>query len=150
MYKLFFEDLEVGREVTFGSYKVTKEEVIEFAQKYDPQYFHTDEELAKKSVFGGLCASGWHTSAMLMRMMVDRMADEGLAGLGSPGIDNLRWLKPVFPGDTLSATAKLLEKRDSKSRPELGLVKDHTTVFNDKGEKLMEVTSNYMVAKRPR
>lgn len=148
MFKTFYEDIVVGKETTFGSYTVDKDEVIDFASKYDPQSFHIDEEAAKASVFGALCASGWHTSAMMMRMLVDYMTREGVAGMGSPGIDNLRWLKPVFPGDTLSVTQTTIEKRESKSRPTIGLVKDENTIINQHGEPVMKVISNYMILKK--
>jgi len=149
MFKIFFEDIEVGETDSFGSCTVTKEEVIEFASKYDPQPFHLNEEFAKQSVFGALCASGWHTGAMTMRMFVDRMMEQGFAGLGSPGIDNLRWVKPVFPGDILSVKTKVLEKKDSASRPNLGFVKQESHIMNQHDETVMTLTTNYMVAKRP-
>ncbi len=111
--------------------------------------FHLDEEAAKDTVFGALCASGWHTSAMMMSIMVSHMQETGLASMGSPGIDNLRWLKPVFPNDVLSVRSETLEKRESKSRPNIGLVKDENSVLNQNGEAVMKVVSNYMVLKRP-
>ena len=110
MFKVFYEDLTVGSEEAFGSYEVTKEEIIEFAGKYDPQPFHLDEEIAKHSVFGSLCASGWHTCAMTMSLLVDYMKDKGFAGMGSPGVDNIRWKTPVFPGDILSVKSEVIEK----------------------------------------
>ncbi|SDE69959.1 MaoC family dehydratase [Kordiimonas lacus] len=148
MFRIFFEDIDVGQKDAFGSYEVTKEEVIDFASKYDPQPFHLDEEVAKQSVFGALCASGWHTCAMMMRMMVDHMKDKGLAGLGSPGIDGIEWKRPVFPGDVLSIESEYTAKRDSKSRPNLGLVKSAYKVKNQKGEVVMTMRGNAMVAKR--
>ncbi len=99
---LFYEDLIVGSSKTFGQYEVTREEVMRFAEAYDPQPFHLDDEAAAQTHFGRLSASGWHTCAMTMRMMVDDMKIHQQAGLGSPGVDNLRWVKPVYPGDTLS------------------------------------------------
>lgn len=148
MFKIFYEDIEVGDERTFGAYEVTKEEVIDFASKYDPQPFHLNEEFAKHSVFGALCASGWHTCSMMMRMMVDNMVEIGLAGLGSPGLDKLAWKKPVFPGDVLSVKMTITDKRESKSRPNIGLSKATSLVLNQKGEVVAEVQSNLMVAKR--
>jgi acyl dehydratase len=148
MFKIFFEDLEIGQEDTFGAYEVTKEEVVEFASKYDPQPFHLDEGLAKQSVFGGLCASGWHTCAMLMRMLVDRMMKEGMASMGSPGIDGIDWKKPVMVGDVLSVKTVITAKRDSKSRPNIGFLKGTYEVSNQHGDLVMVVRSNYMVAKR--
>ena len=148
MFKIFYEDIEPGHTDTFGNYKVSKEEIIDFATKYDPQPFHLNEEFAKHSVFGGLCASGWHTCSMMMRMMVDRMMETGLAGLGSPGLDKVAWKKPVFPDDTLSVQSTITEKRESKSRPNIGLVKSSHEIINQKGEVVAEVHSNIMVAKR--
>ncbi len=98
---IYFEDLEVGKETYFGSDEVTREEVLEFARKYDPQPFHLSDEAAAKTYFGRLSASGWHTCAMTMGVIARKVVAEEQAGLGSPGIDELRWLKPVYPGDTL-------------------------------------------------
>ena len=124
-----FEDFEVGQTQNFGAYEVTEEEVVDFARKYDPQFFHLDAEAAKQSLFGGLCASGWHTCAMTMAMMVENMAQKGLS-LGSPGIDKLRWIKPVYPGDVLSVHMEVLETKASRSRPNIGFVTSRVTVSN--------------------
>ncbi len=148
MFKIFFEDVELGNPDRFGAYEVTRDEVVDFARKYDPQPFHVDEEMAKQSVFGGLCASGWHTCAMTMRILVDHMMDQGFAGMGSPGVDGIKWKKPVFPGDVLSVSGEVLEKRESESRPNLGLIKSRYQVFNQKDELVMEVVTNAMVLKR--
>ncbi|TNE60548.1 MAG: MaoC family dehydratase [Alphaproteobacteria bacterium] len=150
MYNVFYDDIDVGATETFGSYTVSREEVIEFAGKYDPQPFHLDDEAAKKSIFGRLCASGWHTCAMTMRMNVDHMAEKKVASLGGNGIEELRWLRPVFPGDTLSVRTTILEKRESQSRPGLGLVKSKSEVMNQKGEVVMTQIVNYMMAVRPK
>src|SRR5437764_3975615 len=98
---IYFEDLEVGAETEFGSYDVTREEVLEFARKYDPQPFHVSDEDAAKTHFGRIAASGWHTCAMTMAVIARRVVDDEQAGLGSPGVDELRWRKPVYPGDHL-------------------------------------------------
>lgn len=143
-----FEDLEIGRTAKFGRYDVTREEVIEFATKYDPQPFHLDDEAAAKTHFGRLSASGWHTCAMTMSMLVANLKENRQAGLGSPGMDNLRWLKPVYPGDTLRCETTILEKRRSKSRPEMGLFKSHLKVFNQHDEPVMEMTSNGLIEVR--
>ncbi|MGE4327470.1 MAG: MaoC family dehydratase, partial [Pseudodonghicola sp.] len=111
-----------------------------FASKYDPQFFHLDEEAAKQSLFGGLCASGWHTCAMTMAMMVDYLDRTGRS-LGSPGIDSLKWLKPVYPGEVLSVRMEVLELTPSKSRP-IGFVKNKVTVSNQDGVPVMEFISN--------
>ena len=105
---LYFEDLEPGTKSSFGRYEVTREEVLEFAQKYDPQAFHLSDEAAAKTHFGRIAASGWHTCAMMMRMLVDNMSTIQQAGLGSPGQNELRWLKPVYPGDTLRMQTEIL------------------------------------------
>ncbi|MGX7926207.1 MaoC family dehydratase [Tsuneonella sp. HG094] len=144
----YFEDLPVGETAKFGRYEVTREEVIEFASKYDPQPFHLDDEAAAKTHFGRLSASGWHTCAMTMAMLVENLKKNRQAGLGSPGMDNLRWLKPVFPGDTLRCETTVLEKRRSKSRPEMGLFKSHLQVFNQNDEPVMEMTSNGLIEVR--
>lgn len=136
-----FESFEVGQVQEFGAYEVTEAEIIEFASKYDAQFFHLDAEAAKESLFGGLCASGWHTCAMTMAMMVENMDKTGRS-LGSPGVDKLRWIKPVFPGDVLSVRMEVLELKPSKSRPEIGFVISRTTTSNHKGEPVMEFTSN--------
>ncbi|SFT86858.1 MaoC family dehydratase [Sedimentitalea nanhaiensis] len=138
-----FESFEVGQVRTFGAYEVTEEEVIEFAQKYDPQFFHLDPEAAKQSLFGGLCASGWHTCAMTMAMMVEDMDTRG-RGLGSPGIDQLRWRRPVYPGDVLSVRMEVLDLQPSDKRPEIGVVRSKTSVSNQTGTVVMEFTSRAM------
>ncbi len=148
MFKIYFEDLEPGKTENIGTYDVSKEEIIEFASKYDPQPFHINEDIAKQSVFGSLCASGWHTCAMTMRVLVDHLMKQGLASQGSPGVDDIRWKRPVFPGDTLHVKGCVLEKRDSKSRPNLGLAKSRYQVFNQNDDLLMEMTTNVMVLKR--
>jgi acyl dehydratase len=149
MFKVFYDDLSIGDTDTFGSYVVTKEEVLDFAEKYDPQPFHLNEKIAKKSIFRGLCASGWHTCAMTMRMMVDHLMKQGLASMGSPGIDELKWRKPVFPGDTLTVTTTITEMRLSEQRPNIGLIKSNYIVTNQNNETVMTMIGNYMVATRP-
>ena len=126
----FFEDLVPGTTASFGRYEVTREEVIQFASKYDPQPFHLSDEAAAKTHFGRISASGWHTCAMVMRMMVDNITERRQAGLGSPGLDELRWLKPVYPGDTLRVETTLLDKTPSRSRPEMGSFRSAVKVFN--------------------
>ena len=145
---IHYEDLVVGETEEFGAYEVTREEVIEFASKYDPQPFHVDDEAAAETYFGRLSASGWHTAAMTMRMMVDNFSQKQRASLGSPGIDELRWLKPVYPGDTLSVTSELIEKRRSKSRPEMGIMRAESTTWNQHGEAVMTLVSNGLIKVR--
>ena len=127
---MYFEDLEPGTTVSFGRYQVTLQEVVEFASKYDPQPFHLSDEAAATTHFGRISASGWHTCAMVMRMMVDNITERRQAGLGSPGLDELRWLKPVYPGDTLRVETTLIDKTPSRSRPEMGSFRSEVQVFN--------------------
>jgi len=145
----YFEDLEIGAETEFGSYQVTREEVLEFARKYDPQPFHLSDEAAAKTHFGRLSASGWHTCAMTMGVIARRVVEHGQAGLGSPGIDELRWLKPVYPGDTLHVRGKILDKRESRSRPEMGSFRTQTTVTNQDGVPVLSFISIVLIRRRP-
>lgn len=145
----YFEDLVVGTKSHFGHYDVTRDEVMEFACKYDPQPFHLSDEAAATTHFGRLSASGWHTCAMTMSMVVENMKRHRQAGLGSPGMDELKWLKPVYPGDTLRCETEILEKRVSASRPEMGLFKSRMTVFNQHDVPVMTFVSNGMIRTRP-
>jgi acyl dehydratase len=134
---VYYDDIKIGSVRTTGSYTVTREEILEFGRKFDPQPFHVDEEAAEKSPFGGLIASGWHTAAIAMRLAVDAFPGAGTGSLGSPGVDEIRWLKPVRPGDTLTAHSQVIEKRPLESRPDRGLVRTRTTVSNQLGEDVM-------------
>jgi len=145
----YFEDIEVGTKSSFGHYEVTREEVIAFAAKYDPQPFHLSDEAAAATHFGRLSASGWHTCAMTMSMVVANLEAHSQAGLGSPGIDELRWLKPVYPGDTLRCETELLEKRPSKSRPEMGSFRSRMTVLNQHDVPVMTFLSIGLIRTRP-
>jgi acyl dehydratase len=144
----YFEDIPVGKTARFGHYEVTRDEVIEFARKYDPQPFHLDDEAAAQTHFGRLSASGWHTCAMTMSMLVENLSQNRQAGLGSPGVDNLRWIKPVYPGDTLRVESTVIEKRRSKSRRDMGIFKSQLTVFNQHDEPVMAMVSNGLVQVR--
>ncbi len=144
----YYEDLVVGAVSTYGRYEVTREEVIAFASKYDPQAFHLDDDAAAATHFGRLSASGWHTASMTMAMTVANMANNKQAGLGSPGIDELRWIKPVYPGDTLRCENTLLEKRRSKTRPEMGILRGETRVYNQHDELVMTFKALGMIATR--
>ena len=146
---LYFEDIVPGTKSAFGRYEVTRDEVIEFATKYDPQPFHLSDEEAAKTHFGRLAASGWHTAAMMMRMLVDNMSDIQQAGLGSPGIDELRWLKPVFPGDVLRIESEILDKRPSRSRADMGSFRSRSTIFNQDDVAVMTVVSIGLVRRSP-
>ena len=144
----YFEDFEIGMTRKFGNYRVTREEILEFAGKYDPQPFHLSDEAAAKTLFGSLCASGWHTCSMAMRMIVDDMAGSGKGGLGSPGINELRWIKPVFPGDTLRVESTIIDLKESSSRPEIGTVYMQNKVFNQNDELVMSNKPMVMFRKR--
>lgn len=144
----YYEDLEVGTKASYGSYEVTREEVIAFASQYDPQPFHLDDEAAAQTYFGKLSASGWHTCAMTMRMMVEHFSTHQMASLGSPGIDELRWLRPVYPGDTLRVESELVEKRRSRSKPHMGFTKTRQTTFNQHGEPVMSMIGNGIIRVR--
>jgi len=145
----YFEDLEIGAIDRFGHYEVTREEVMEFAAKFDPQPFHLSDEEAAKTHFGRIAASGWHTAAMAMRMVVDNFAVSRQVGLGGIGVDELRWLKPVYPGDVLHMETELVEKTPSRSRPEMGSFRSKTTVFNQKDEPVLRYTTIALMATRP-
>jgi acyl dehydratase len=146
---IYFDDLEVGETRSFGSYTVTESEVLQFAEQYDPQWFHTDPDRAEaESIYGGLIASGWHTAAMTMRMIVDHHLEDAMA-LGALGVDNLRWPNPVVPGETLSLETEVVETRASESRSDRGIVKTDSTTVNQSGEPKMEMTSIVLYARRP-
>ncbi len=138
-FKTYWEDFETGERKNIGSVVVDKDEVIKFASRYDPQPFHVDEAAAKQSIYGGLIASGWHTCAMVMRLMCDSYLLES-ASLGSPGIENVRWLRPVRPGDRLTAYRTIEETRLSTSRPDRGIVKTLWEVENQKGELVLTMS----------
>jgi acyl dehydratase len=133
---LHFEDFKVGETSEMGRRVVDRDEVIAFARDFDPQPFHIDEEAARASMFGGLIASGWHTVSMVMRMMCDSYLLQS-ASLGSPGVDHVKWLKPVRPGDTIRAVRTVLEARVSKSKPDVGIVKTRWDVYNQADEPVM-------------
>lgn len=145
----YFEHLEVGAETYFGSYDVTREEILDFARKYDPQPFHLSDEEAAKTHFGRIAASGWHTCAMTMAVVARRVVDQEQAGLGSPGIDELRWRRPVYPGDTLHVRGKIVEKRPSRSRPKIGSFRSEMTVTNQDDQVVMTFTSIVLIRRRP-
>jgi len=145
--EVYWEDFFAGKVIDLGTCEVSREEVLEFARRYDPQPFHTDEAAAKSSIYGGLIASGWHTCALMMRMLYDGLVKHA-ASLGSPGVDSVRWLKPVRPGDTLRTTMTVLETRASTSKPDRGIVKSRWQVFNQKSELVMTVEGMGMYRRR--
>lgn len=132
----YFEDYRAGEIFEFGARLITAEEIIQFASLYDPQAFHLDDEAAKKTHFGRLAASGWMTASVVMRMMVDNYISR-VSSLGSPGIDELRWSKPVHPGDILRVRVTILETRVSKSKPDRGLLYGLNEAFNQNDELVM-------------
>ncbi len=146
---IYLEDLEVGAEQYLGSYEVTREEVIDFARKYDPQPFHLSDEAAALTHFGRLAASGWHTCAMTMAVIARNVLETKQAGLGSPGVDELRWLKPVYPGDTLHVRSKVVEVRPSRSKPQIGSFRTSCTVTNQNDEPVLTFTSIVLMRRRP-
>ena len=144
----YFEDFESGMSYEFGEYYVTEEEILQFATMYDPQPFHLSDEEGKKTLFGGLCASGWHTCSMAMSMIVGNMPKGDTGTLGSPGIDELRWHKPVFPGDTLRMKTTILDKKESRSRPEMGSLFMLNEMFNQNDDLVMSNKSIVLFRKR--
>jgi acyl dehydratase len=146
---IYFEDLELGAETYFGSCAVTREEVLEFARRYDPQPFHLSDEEAAKTHFRRIAASGWHTCAMTMGVIARHVVEHDQAGLGSPGVDDLRWLKPVYPGDTLHVRSTIVEKRPSQSKPEIGSFRSETIVTNQDDVPVMRFVSIVLIRRRP-
>lgn len=132
----YFEDYQLGEVVEFGEYVITEEEITDFARRYDPQPFHLDQGAGAQSHFGGLIASGWMTASVLMRLMVDHYIP-AVSSMGSPGVDELRWLYPVRPGDKLRARITVLELRRSQTKPDRGLIQMHQEVFNQNGQAVM-------------
>jgi acyl dehydratase len=147
MPDLYFEDIEPGGVYELGTRTVTESEIVAFAREWDPQPFHTDPEAAKGSVFGGLIASGWHTGSMWMRMYVETML--GSAARGSPGIEELRWLAPVRPGDTLSGRLTVLEATPSATKPDRGTIRIRGEMVNQDGVTVMSMTSRGHFGRRP-
>ncbi|MBV9520586.1 MAG: MaoC family dehydratase [Hyphomicrobiales bacterium] len=133
MPKIFFEDFHVGTSGECGPRAVTRDEIVAFAREFDPQPFHLDEEAAKSTFVGELIASGWHTCALMMRIMFDGMIHNS-SSMGAPGMEEVKWQKPVRPGDTVTARWNVLETRSSRSRPEMGLVKLRIDLLNQRGE----------------
>jgi len=143
----YYEDFEVGDVEEFGSYTVSKEEIVEFAEQFDPQPFHVDEEAAKQSPFGGLIASGWHTASLWMKLMVEHHYDDA-ASLGSPGVEEIQWTEPVRPGDTLSVRLEVAEKRPLESDPGRGLLTTDTAMFNQDDEIVMTMRGKAFYERR--
>lgn len=145
----YYEDIEIGITQKFGQYAVTRDEVVAFAQQYDPQPFHLDDAAAAATHFGRLSASGWHTAAMTMRMMVDNLSAHKQASLGSPGLQNLQWKTPVFPGDILRCESETLTKRRSEKRPEMGIMTAEVRTYNQDDVMVMRMETSALIAVRP-
>ncbi|HMK73872.1 MAG TPA: MaoC family dehydratase [Myxococcaceae bacterium] len=145
--KLALEDLVPGQRRSFGPRVLTREEILAFARDWDPQPFHLDEEAAARSPFGGLIASGWQTAALCMRLVVDGLL-AGSTSIGSPGLDELRWLKPVRPGDALTVELTVLEVTPSRSKPDRGSVRLSYTCTNQKGETVMTLVARVIFLRR--
>jgi len=143
----YWEDIKVGDTATLGSHTVTEDEILAFARKYDPQPFHVDREAAKQSIFGGLIASGWHSCAIMMRLSVDHMKKAQLAGVGSPGIDSCRFVKPVRPGDTVTVRTEITESWPSRSKP-IGFIRRRADMVNQHGDVVLTVIGVGMFKRR--
>ena len=145
---LYFEDFEVGSRRELGSYLVTEEEILTFARQYDPQPFHIDKEAAARSIYGGVISSGWMTCSIMMRLLVLSTTSKS-ASMGSPGVDEIRWLKPVYAGDTLTVVLNVLDTRPSQSKPDRGVVHTQWEATNQRGELVCTVKGMGMYGRRP-
>lgn len=143
----YFEDYVQGSVHEFGSIAVEEDEMISFASRFDPQPFHTDPEAGKRSIYGGLIASGWHSASLMMRLFVDHYLSH-VASLGSPGVDELKWLKPVRPGDTLALRITVSETKRSRSKPDRGIVYSYVEALNQKEEIVMTMKALNFIACR--
>ena len=144
----YFEDFRVGEVVRLGTKRLSAEEIVAFAREYDPQPFHVDEEAAARSPYGGLIASGWHTAAVFMRLFVEELL-VGSASLGSPGVEELRWLHPVRPGDELTGVVRVVDVRPSERTPGRGTVTTESEVLNGDGVVVMRMRARGFFARRP-
>ncbi len=148
MATVYFEDIEPGTTYELGSHTFTREEIVAFARSFDPQPFHLDEAAAAESPFGGLIASGWHTAAIWMRLYVDSLL-AGAASMGSPGVEQLRWLRPVRPGDTVRASLTVLEATPSSVRPDRGTILFDAALESVDGEPVLTMRGRGYFARRP-
>ncbi len=148
MPKTYWEDFAPGSVTEYGPRLVTREEIVAFAAEFDPQPMHLDEEAGRASMLGGLAASGWHSCCLMMRMMADGFMLNS-SSMGGPGVDEVRWLSPVRPGDRLTLRVQVLETRASKSRPGMGLVRFAFTLRNQTGAEVMTLGNSIMFGRRP-
>lgn len=144
----YFEDFKPGEVIELGSRTITKDAIVAFAKEFDPQVFHTDEEAARGTIYGGLLASGWHTGSLMMRLLYEGLLRDTVS-LGSPGIDELRWVHPVRPGDTLSARMTVIESVPSRSKPDRGIVRSLLEMRNQHGEVVMTIKGLSLLGRRP-
>jgi len=144
----YFDDFEVGQRIVTAGVTLTESAIIDFAMRYDPQPFHIDAEAAKQSNYGGLIASGFQTLALGFRMVLETGAFRA-CGMGSPGFDELRWLKPVRPGDTLHSELKVVEKTPSRSKPDRGMLRVKYRIQNQHGEDVITFTSLHLTRRKP-
>lgn len=144
----YYQDLTVGEKAAFGRYDVTRDEVLDFATRYDPQPFHLSDEAAADTHFGRLSASGWHSCAMTMAMFVAYLETDPIASLGAGGIDELKWLTPVYPGDVLRCEIELIDKRRSKTKPHIGLTRTRMTTFNQHDVAVVSFIANGLIRVR--
>jgi acyl dehydratase len=145
--KYYWEDLQPGSVRELGEISVSADEIKGFAEQFDPQPFHTDEAAGRRSIFGNLCASGWHTCALAMKLTVENFLNES-SSMGSPGLENLRWLKPVYPDDTLRLQHTIVESRPLRTRTDIGLVRSVWDLFNQNGEKVLQMEGYGMFRRR--
>jgi acyl dehydratase len=146
--KWYFEDFVSGQVIELGQRHVTEEEILRFAKEFDPQSFHIDQEAAKDSIFGSVIASGWHTCGMIMRLVVDGFIGNS-SSMGSPGVDEIRWILPVKPGDTLTVTAETVSTKASTSKPDRGIVYTVWKAVNQRGELVCTIKGMGMFGRRP-
>ena len=146
-FKYWFEDFSAGKTIEISGPTLTRESILEFARRYDPQPFHVDEEAAKQSIYGGLIASGWHTVSLAMRMICDAYLLDA-ASLGSPGVNQVRWLKAVRPGDAIRLRMSVLEAKPSASKPDRGTVLHRWEILNQNGEVVMNMEGYGMFRRR--
>lgn len=147
MTRIYLDDLEPGMVFELGAVTVTRDEIVEFARRYDPQPIHVDEQAASASIYGGLISSGWLTVSLTMRRIVDGFLGQA-ESLGSPGVDEVRWLKPVRPGDTLSCRAEIVDVAPSRSKPGRGVARVRYEAVNQRGEPVLRMTGLQMLARR--
>ena len=146
--KLYWEDMQPGETRDLGSITPSREDIIAFATQFDPQPFHLDDDAAKASVFGGLCASGWHTCSMAMRLMVLNFLNN-TSSLGAPGLENIKWMKPVFPGDTLQLQSTTTDVRPMSKRADVGLVRSVWAMYNQHGDQVLHMEGWGMFRRKP-